>query len=96
MNKRLKKKMDKSKREAVHALLDTVLDINGLAPRERVETGELPTVFMNFSGHIGRIWLSVHSRGWYPDESADFQADVKSLDSHKIQELNDTLRTRYL
>ena len=96
MNKRLKKKSDKIRRDAIHALLDAVLDINGLEPRERVETGELPTAFMTFSGHVGTIWIRVHSRGWYPDEDADFKSDAYAIDTRKIREINDTLRIGYL
>lgn len=96
MNKRLKKKSDKIRRNAIHALLDTVLDINGFAPRQRERSGELPTVFVYISGHVGNISIDVHSRGWYPDEYADFQANMRMEDSRKIHEINDALKTWYL
>lgn len=96
MNKRIKNKVAKARREEIHALLDTVLDINGSHPRKRELTGNLPTVFMDFSGHTGMFYLNVHSRGWYPDESADFKWEVDAADMSEIKELTSELRARYL
>ena len=61
MKKRLEKKMEKRKREQIHRLLDLALDINGLEPREQKVTGNLPTVFFDFSGHVGRISIHTNS-----------------------------------
>lgn len=96
MNKRLKKKSDKIRRNAIHALLDTVLDINGLAPRTRAEVGELPTAFMRFSGHIGVISVDVYRRGWEPDNRSDFTGDAHTFQSVEIMELNNRLKGEYL
>lgn len=96
MNKRIKNKAEKAKRKEIHALLDTVLDINGLYPRKRAETGSLPTSFIEFSGHTGTLYLSVHGNGWYPDESADFNGEARAFDSSGVMELSKKLKARYL
>lgn len=96
MNKRLKKKSDSLKRKAIHSLLDTILDINGLKQSKAEETGGHPTAFMDFSGHVGMFYLSVHSYGWRPDNRPDFQSSTNALDSREIHEINDMLRKKYL
>lgn len=55
MQKRIKEKMLR--------VLDLVLTLN---PEEtdREITGEKPTVFVNFSGHVGLFETHIHSQGW--------------------------------
>lgn len=96
MKKRLKKKAGRAGRKEIHALLDTALDINGLLPRQRRKTGELPTVFISFSGHVGKLSLDVHSRGWEPDEYPDFKAGGYISDSHMLHGINKELKAKYL
>ena len=96
MNKRLKNKADKARRREIHALLDTALDINGLFPRKREKTGDLPTVFIEFSGHIGMFYLGVHDHGWIPDKCPDLYKPTKAADSNGISQLAGELRERYL
>ena len=66
MNRRMKKKVEKRKRKQIHELLDLVLEVNGLEPREQSITGNLPTVFFEFSGHVGRVSVRIYSTGWAP------------------------------
>lgn len=96
MNKRIKNKLEKAKRQEIHTLINTVLDINGLFPRKRSISGELPTVFVDFSGHTGKVYLSVHSSGWYPDSSPDWRdsADISSL--RAVENMVERLKARYL
>lgn len=78
MNKRLKKKIDKRKRDEFHRVLDLVLNINGMEDRSRDITGDKPTVFLYFYGHTSEINVSVHSNGWDADDYpyADFEASA--------------------
>ena len=66
MTKRQKKKAEKIKREAIHEVLDLVLDINGLQASKRDTTGDHPTAFFYVSGHICEIETQIHAKGWYP------------------------------
>lgn len=71
MNNRMKKKIEKRKREQIHKLLDLALDINGLEAREQKITGNLPTVFFDFYGHVGRVNVRICSAGWVSGEDPD-------------------------
>ena len=75
VNKRLKKKIDKRKRDKIHKILDLVLDINGTEPRKRSRTGNKPTALLSFSGHTSGIAVSVYSNGWDHFCSSDFSED---------------------
>ena len=86
MKKRLEKKMEKRKREQIHRLLDLALDINGLEPREQKVTGNLPTVFFDFSGHVGRISIRTYSAGWTPGKIPIWPR------AYKLSELSDAVR----
>ena len=59
-------------REQAHELLDLCFDINGDEKRKRSKTGELPTTFFRFSGHVNNIEINVHEKGWdrdiYPEK----------------------------
>lgn len=65
MNKRLQKKNENRKRKLVHELLDLVLDINGLGSRSQKDTGNLPTAFFEFTGHVGWAEVQVYQHGWF-------------------------------
>lgn len=64
MNQRAKKKAEKNKRRKFTELLDLALQANGLENRTRKESGNLPTVFFEFSGHVSWITVQVHPNGW--------------------------------
>ncbi len=64
MNKRLKRKRRSAIRKEIHRLLDIALDINGLSERNREITGDLPTAFFEFIGHVGLVSISVYDKGW--------------------------------
>ena len=63
--------MDTDRRRQLHELLDLVLDTNGLEERVRTYTGYMPTMFLQFSGHIGSIRIDLYSNGWMPFEKPD-------------------------
>lgn len=63
MKKRIEKKKEKRRRDKIHELLDLTLDINSTMPREQEKTGNQPTAFFDFSGHIGTVELKVIREG---------------------------------
>ena len=106
MNRRMKNKIEKMHRAKVHQMLDIVLDINGLGERKQSETGNLPTAFFEFSGHIAKARADVYIGGWkseakcvshgfYTDDllaAGGRQAAEKSIQS--LIRLRDTLKER--
>ena len=83
-----KHKADLSKRQALHRLLDAVLDVNGVDARNQEVTGYLPTVFFEFYGHIGWVGVRVYENGWYPGSDANYDEFVGFDDINKtIKEL---------
>lgn len=89
MRDRLRKKAEKRKREQIHRLLDLALDINGLEARDRNTTGNLPTAFFDFSGHVGWVEVQIFSNGWTPDKSPDTKIWPYA---YKLSELSDAVR----
>lgn len=69
-----RRKAEYGKRESMHRLLDAVLDINGTERRRRDITGDLPTVFLYFSGHTASVDIDIHRHGWVPDNHPEFNA----------------------
>ena len=72
-----------SKRESMHRLLDVVLDINGTERRQRDATGDLPTVFLYFSGHTASVDIDIHRHGWAAGDRPEFnkRANLDSVNS---------------
>lgn len=81
---------DDEKRKKLHEILDLVIDVNGLEERDRRKTGNLPTVFMGFSGHIGALSVETINKGYYPYIEKDFHTyayfDEKSTLSDNFEE----------
>lgn len=55
---------EKEKREKLHQILDLVLDVNGFEQRQVEYTGDKPTVFFDFHGHICGLCLQVCEKGY--------------------------------
>ena len=80
MNKRAKKKAEKNKRRKFVELFDLALQANGLECRSRRESGNLPTVFFDFSGHVSLFSIRIFENGWVPNgyyEEADLNLDYR-------------------
>ena len=94
MNNRQKRKREKMKRQSIHQILDLVLDINGLQESKKELTGDHPTAFLYFSGHVAEISVDVHENGWEPDNGPSFSRDVylKNNDFRKL--VNELRRIR--
>ena len=56
--------MDKKIREDVLKLMDIALAINGGEKRSQERTGNKPTVFVRFSGHVNDIEVDVYPQGY--------------------------------
>ena len=70
-------------REQIHRVLDIVLDGNGLTDRQKSTTGNLPTLFFSFSGHVSKVEVDLHADGWYPyadREKFEFATDMEITD----------------
>lgn len=75
-----------SRRKQIHQFLDLTLDINGLEAREADRTGNLPTAFFWFSGHVANINISVHRNGYKNRQSPDDWFDVHFNSSKELKE----------
>lgn len=64
MNKRLKKKEEKKKRQFLHRMLDLALDVNGLEQRQQEISGNLPTAFFEFHGQVAHAEITIFPDGW--------------------------------
>lgn len=97
MNARIKKKRSKraysQEREVIHEILDLVLDINGLQESAKVVTGDHPTAFFSFAGHIGTVEVEVDTHGWVSGANHDkwLRADVDRSERlrHILEELKE-------
>ena len=63
--------LEKNNVKKLHELLDIVLLCNGLGERKREQTGNLPTMFFRFSGHVATVYVDINMNGWKSGESAD-------------------------
>ena len=64
MKKRLAKKIEKMRRKKIHEALEMVLEINTTHAREQSVTGNKPTAFFTFNGHInGCLDIRVYPGG---------------------------------
>lgn len=50
------------------------------SPTSQKITGYKPTVFLDFSGHIAKISVDIHTDGWEADADPDEKYDI-SLDT---------------
>lgn len=89
MNKRGRKKVEKMKRQRVHKILDAVLDVNGLGERRIDKTGNLPTAFFGFRGHVGVVTVEIHAEGWslISEKEVDLWEDIECLSSKEVDKI---------
>lgn len=41
-------------------------------PTQKEISGNKPTIFVEFMGHIGGVTVTIHSNGWQSDERSDY------------------------
>lgn len=71
MNQRLKRKIEKRRRQKICEALDLCLQINGLQKSKRKLTGNHPTAFCDFGGHTAWISAKIHVKGWETGQNPD-------------------------
>lgn len=62
--------------QAVCKLIGLCLKINSLEARTQEQTGNLPTVFIYYSGHVSKLNIQIHSNGWDAYKTQDIEYDV--------------------
>lgn len=75
-------------RKQLHELLDIVLDGNGIESRKRDNTGTLPTLFFEYSGHVNMIRIDLHSDGWQSGSTYDAQFEHYLTNPLKPEEID--------
>ena len=71
--------MDKDMRIALAtSLFEKALRINGLTQRKKSLTGDMPTVFAEFAGHVASVFFEIYISGWdteAPSQKLSLQFD---------------------
>lgn len=70
MTKKVLKNQQKEAREIVKQIFNLALAINSNCT-QRKTTGEKPTVFVGFSGHIAGVHIEIYGKGWNSGEDDD-------------------------
>ena len=78
--KRVEKKAEKLRRKKIHDVLDMVLEINTTYPRQRKNTGTMPTAFFDFSAHVSRVYVQIIKDGWNSNSNLNNPGNI-SLDA---------------
>lgn len=103
----MKKKKYITREKMLHHLLDLVMEINSLECRKQDITGNKPTAFIEYSGHVSVVYIRVYMNGWsdgkevLSDKNYDiyFDKDGFSLSKYKqickeLEEIRDGICTR--
>ena len=67
-------------------IADLMYKINS-TPTEQETTGNLPTVFFEFSGHVCQVEISIHLNGWIENGDWDFEKRINLDRSSAAEEL---------
>ena len=70
MTKKVLKEQQREAREIVKQIFNLALEINSNCT-QRETTGEKPTVFVSFNGHISGVHIEIYCKGWDSDEDDD-------------------------
>lgn len=70
MTKKVLKEQQQETREIVKQIFTLALAINSNCT-QRETTGEKPTVFVGFSGHIAGVHIEIYGKGWNSGEDDD-------------------------
>lgn len=69
-------------RRKIHEILDLVLLVNGLNERKKRLTGDRPTAFLRFSGHVALLETEIYASGW--ENGADATATFSFYTDREI------------
>ena len=67
-------------------IADLMYKINS-APTEQESTGNLPTVFFEFSGHVCQVEIRIHFNGWIENGDWDYEKRINLDRSSAAEEL---------
>lgn len=67
-------------------IADLMYKINS-APTEQESTGNLPTVFFEFSGHVCQVEIRSHYNGWIKNSYWDYKKTINLDRSSAAEEL---------
>ena len=87
MNKRLKNKAEKRRRQQICEALELCLQINGLQESDQEFTGNHPTAFLRFTGHVASLDVSVFRQGWKRWSSPSDKMDACITDPAEVKQL---------
>lgn len=79
-------------KEYIHEILSIVLDINGIEERSVKKAGEKPTVFFDFSGHVGNLYISIFKNGWRAYAVPDYSEHIDLCAWNAEEELERTAK----
>lgn len=65
-----------SKRTKALKILNLAMLLNNTETKREI-TGDKPTVFVNFSGHINYFECQIYSNGWYPNADYEFNYEIR-------------------
>ena len=88
MTKKVLKEQQKEAREIVKQIFHLALAINSNIT-ERETTGEKPTVFVNFSGHIAGVEVEIYHDGWGSEKECSQTCYMIYLGDERFTELVD-------
>lgn len=64
-----------SKREKILQICRLAMKLNSEATHQKI-TGDKPTVFFYFSGHISMINVRIYTKGWKADNRPEIEYDL--------------------
>ena len=78
MTRKLLKEQQQEAREIVKQIFNLALAIN---PNDTTQdrTGEKPTVFVNFSGHVAGVDVRIYPNGWSPSNDVDSEMTTYTI-----------------
>ena len=67
-------------------IADLMYKINSM-PTEQESTGNLPTVFFEFAGHVCQVEIRIHYNGWIENGNWDYKKRINLDRSSAAEEL---------
>ncbi len=71
--------------QMILALTEKAIRINGLTDRKVYKTGDLPTVFITFSGHVSELEITVYPYGWKGGMSSERKSKYLKVDADETR-----------
>lgn len=70
---------EQEKMQKIQRLFQLALQVNSLEARKKETTGELPTAFADYSGHVSIMTFRVHPNGWaYGEAWEEKELDISA------------------